>query len=459
MALAGFAAGVMLGSMDHRRFFVAVVLAAMFATSSCGTDSPSSEGTSTERSIAVAQNEAAATAVAKAAELMARFDEFDDRHIDIETYDATTGQEWLDYYNEEFIPAVEALEQALETMAERERELGAWVEASRAQAGLEPKLAAATLIYISGTVTIVAYTATFVGFRNRVVPLVEKVARKVQEGIDQGLNQAQAMAAASAAYIEAQDAIFLDLQVTVATEAFFSGLSTGASHCGKIALDAINIAGDAIGPAVTKLFGKDKSGSGGQRNLTQKQGDETEAIFFLGESEDGSFENVPLGDFDLLVFRDGYVRGNVQDVSLQTCAVTQEVPVQMATLDEFFEDDPTDPGPTPIAGLLGSCQIAGSLICDTWLGPELLRASVSETCTLGGGSWLSGQVCAESGSYGACRITQPGDSTRVLVFYASPEWTPGELAEQIADSEQDCIDLSGVVGTADWVSPYREAAP
>ncbi len=223
----------------------------------------------------------------------------------------------------------------------------AWVEASRAQAGLEQKLAAATLIYISGTVTIVAYTATLVGFRNRVVPLVEKVARKVQEGIDQGLNQAQAMAAASAEYIQAQDAIFFDLQVTVATEAFFSGLATGASHCGKIALDVINIAGDAIGPAVTKLFGKEKSGAGGKQSLTQKQGDETEAIFFLGESEDGSFENVPLGDFDLLVFRDGYVRGNVQDVSLQTCAVTQEVPVKMATLDEFFEDDPTDPGPTP----------------------------------------------------------------------------------------------------------------
>lgn len=448
----------MLGPMQHARFNAAVAFSALFAVAGCATDDASGGGGNGQRTVAVSQNAAATRAAAKATELLSQFEEFDARHIEIETYDEATGQEWLDFYDETFIPGVEELELELETMAEQEVELQALVDALGAQAGLQPKLAAATVIYISGAVTFTAVVVTWVSFRNRVVPRVATVSRKIQEGIDAGLNQAQAMAAASAEYIAAQDATFFDLQTTIAVEALFSGISTGASHCGKIAIDVVNIAGETIGPAVTNLFGKQKDESGSKRSAAAKQSGEAEVVFFLGESEDGSFENLPLGDFDIFVFRDGYVRGNVEDVSIQTCSATEDVPVTMATLDEFFEDDAPDPGPGPTANLLGSCRIPGSLVCDTWFGPELLRQSLVNTCNQAEASWLSGQVCSESGSYGACRISQAGNATRVLAFYSDPEWTSEELADEVAGAERDCLAIPSAAGTSEWLSPYRESA-
>jgi hypothetical protein len=360
----------------------------MIVVPGCGTEASTGGGNDAQRSIAVSQNEAAAAAAAKATQLLAQFDEFALRHLEIDTYDATTGQEWFDFYDDFFIPGIEELQTELGKMADEEAELQALVEASGAsQQSLRSKIGMVALIYIGGALTFAAAVGTWAAFARRVVPKVDRVNRSVQAGRDQGLSQAEAMAAASDEYKDAQDEVFLDLQTTIATEAFLSGLSVGASRCGKIAIDLTNMAGEAIGVDPTQLLGKKKGAS----NDTQKGSFEDDEFFYLGQSEDGTYGNLPLGEYDFFVFKEGHVRGNAQGVLIETCSTTESVEVTMATLDEFFADDqPTDPDAPPTEfALEGRWDASMAVGMFQVSGPEIGQGNIN---CLTGGSGLASHV-------------------------------------------------------------------
>jgi hypothetical protein len=185
------------------------------------------------------------------------------------------------------------------------------------------------LIYVSGATLFTAIVATWGSTAIKTQAQVDRVKKKIKEGLDKGLSQAQAMVEASGTYKDAQNEVFLDLHITIATESFVSGLGTGLNHCGKIVVNLLDTANSALSAAKVKLIGvkKDSKKANGEIEVSH---------FYLGESDDNIFDHVLPGEYDLVVFKDGYVRGSAADVSLPTCSAPATVNVTMATPDELL---------------------------------------------------------------------------------------------------------------------------
>lgn len=414
-------------------------------TLSCGGDGGGNVG-----GIAAGENAAAAEAANATRELLTSFDTFHQQQQSITTYDETTGQAWLDYYNDTFLPGIDTLEQRLNLLAEEETRLDALVDAQASAAPLRREKVAPVVIYIAGAASFAAIVVTWVTFKDKIVPQVQRVEREIQGGLDSGLNTAQAISQASPVIRDAGNQIFEDLGTTIATNAVLSGLSQGLNECGQIVVSAVSIASDTLGGGDTTVVGTRK------RTRSAKGSGQTDNLFYLGESSDGTFNNVPFGDYDLWVFKDGFVRGNVGDVSVQTCSAPTNVPVTLARPDEFF---PPDSGPITGGNLLGSCRDPSFFVCDILYGAELSRELFADACREAGNTWLNGQPCPEAGAVGACTIAA-GDEflQRTLVFYAEPELTPEEQAEEIEDQRQACLGIDPIAGgpgqwTANYVAP------
>ncbi|MCC7345459.1 MAG: hypothetical protein IT573_11010 [Deltaproteobacteria bacterium] len=370
------------------------------------------------------QNEAMSDAAAKALELLTSFDSFHQNQEAIATYDENTGQAWLDFYNDEFIPGIEELEVQLDIISEEEANLAALVDQQKALLAdpTEKFIEPVTLIYISGVVTFVGVVSTWVAFKNSVVPQVKRVEDKIKQGRDQGKTQAQAMAEASSTYKDAQNKVFLETQKTIAVNSLFNTLSNGLESCGKIVVDLINIAGDNIDKAKVKLFGKKKGSSGGNLKL----GTVEEGLFFIGSADNGLFENVPLGDYDLYVFKDGYVRGNALNVSCSTCNATTNATVTMATIDEFFQDTGGDDGSFEIVSFVNS---------DGSQGTDLSQAQLKI-----------------SGSAANPTFTWPF-SNAIAFFVADPQATLVYGIESLEDQNQDPIFFNSPVTYGNYGVP------
>lgn len=356
------------------------------------------------------QNDAMSDAAAKALELLTSFDSFHQNQEAITTYDENTGQAWLDFYNDEFIPGIEELEAQLDIISAEEANLAALVDQQKALLAdpTEKFIEPATLIYISGVVTFAAVVSTWVAFKNTVVPQVKRVEDKIKQGRDQGKTQAQAMAEASSTYKDAQNKVFLEQQKTIAVNSLFNAISNGLTACGRIAVDLLNIAGDNLDKAKVKLLGKKKASSGG--NL--KFGAVEEDLFFIGESDNGLYENVPLGNYDIYVFKNGYVRGNALDVACNTCNTTTNTTITMATIDEFFEDTGSDGGNFEIVSFVNS---------DGSQGTDLSQAQLKI-----------------SGSAANPTFTWPF-SNAIAFFVADPQATLVYGIESLEDQNQDPI--------------------
>lgn len=414
-------------------------------TLSCGGDGGGEVG-----SIASGENAAAAEAANVIRDLLTSFDAFHQQQQSIATYDETTGQAWLDYYNNTFLPGLDTVEQRLNLLAEEEIRLDALVDAQASAAALRQEKVAPIVIYIAGAASFTAIVVTWVTFKDKIVPQVRRVEREIQDGRNSGLNTAQAISQASPVIKDAGNQIFQDMGETIATNAVLSGLSQGLNECGQIVISAVSIGSDTLGGGDTTVVGTRNGRRSG------KASGPTDTPFYLGDSADGSFNNVPFGDYDFWVFKDGFVRGNVSDVSVQTCSAPTNVQVTLARPDEFF---PPDTGPIAGGNLLGSCRDPDFFICDILYGAELSRQLFADACTEAGNTWLNGQPCPQAGSVGACTISA-GDQflQRTVVFYADPELTPEEQAEEIDDQRRACLAIDPIAGgpgqwTANYVAP------
>ena len=279
------------------------------------------------------QNKLMSEAAAKFLEVLTGFDSFHVQQQAINTYDENTGQDWLDYYNNTFIPQTEEMEEKFQQLADEEQKLANLVSQQQALV-FDPgvKFVEPLTIYVSGALIFAAVVTTWALFAARTVPQVKRVEDKVQEGLDKGLSPAQAFNEASSTYKDAQDNVFLDLQLTNAANAFFSALGNVPGHCHKIGVSLLNIGSEALNEANLKLFGKKKKAANGNLKFGLLQDDS----IYLGESDNGIFENIPLGEWDFFFFKDGFVRGNANDISLQSCAAPTNLNVTMLTTDDLF---------------------------------------------------------------------------------------------------------------------------
>ena len=395
--------------MKRRRPPVACLAMALLCVA-CG----SGDGTGV-RAVVNDQNQTAAKAATLATELLVEFDEFHAQQLKIETYDEKTGQAWVDYYEKTLIPGFKDLQDELQELAEKEVALETLVRTSKSSGATQRK-ATTAVIFIAGGIVLLAATATMVGLWMRTQAQVERAQDAVQQSVDNGLSPAQAWNENRSTLKEAQNGISLDIIKTTATQAVLSAASAGATVCGKIYVSLVDLAQGVLADSDIQLFGAKTDPSNGTEKHIRKGSEPSPEFFYLGQSSDGNFGNFPLGEYDLLVFKDGYVRGNVTDVSIESCDVTQTVPVTMVTPDDFFTDD--EPAADGGGGgpLIGSCDDFDSVprVCFNFFGDVSERPTERGFCEELGDRWRD-DGCPSGGVLGACER----DSVDV-VWYAIP---------------------------------------
>jgi hypothetical protein len=105
--------------------------------------------------------------------------------------------------------------------------------------------------------------------------------------------------------------------------------------CGQAVVTVITDRGETIKEAV-RLIGRQKSVPQQSTNLEAQQSsafEETHPIY-LGTSTTGTFEHIPLGNWDFIVFSDQRVPTIIGDIPITTCEVPQPVTVTMPSIDE-----------------------------------------------------------------------------------------------------------------------------
>lgn len=330
--------------MNLNLFLSRILIVCFIFLPACG--GGSSGGASTPALDALANQTATTTTLnTNMTTMVNSYDNFHNQYGNLTDFDDVTGQAVLDYYNKTLLPQLAVLQQNLDQLASEEQTLQGLIGSSSATQtlvadGIGPQKAFITELFVVGLFFTAVATA-FIAVDNTVKSKVKAVENKIDNSIANGKSPAEAMNENRNDIRQTIGDINREVTNFIAVNSVTSGLSQGLSNCGNAMLNIFSTANDAQNlpkkqsNVKVKVIGH-KNEVGPNELYYQTNGSNPSPIYF-GETTDGSLNNIPLGDWDFVVFAEDHVRGTVKQYGIDTCSTNYDIPVNLNTKEEFEE--------------------------------------------------------------------------------------------------------------------------
>lgn len=302
------------------RFFLTPYLVASLV--SCGGGGGSS-------SLADTQNAVVKELSSGVADIVAAVEDFNKNYGDLDVYDEEAGNAWLDLFNNTIVPGLDAAYENIQALEAGENEITTLI--NQANASAMTSKAWFVPILLAG-VFLASVGASLLNTGLKVKARVKAVEDKIDQGRASGSSQAEAMGQASSTFKQAFNETRLDIYNFIMTSQLSDVYKSVSGACGQILIDLSTSAGDMIDVGKTYLVGVKR------KNETSKvtSADLSEAIY-IGETANGTAHNFLPGTWDLIAYKDGYVRNVAEGVSVASCSTTGSAAITLVTMAELEE--------------------------------------------------------------------------------------------------------------------------
>jgi hypothetical protein len=270
--------------------------------------------------------------------------------------DATLGAEWLTFMTRTWSPGLDDSIALIEELEASNLELEGMVAGQ--PAGAKPFVTE----FVVAAAFLAGVSAWLLQAGNFTKAKVQNVERALETSRAQGKTQAQAIAENGPLIKQTMGDIYRDTQLRIAKRSLSPQFHKPPGSCGTAAVKLVVNGAKVV--KQTKLLGK--------RKATRKLPQETEVgVVYLAGSDDGSYDSIPTGTWDLVVYSDDYVRGVARDVVIGQCTSAVPVDVDVMTLDEA-----TGSPSTPDAGATGDFEVIGYRNTDGSIGAGAAGAEI-----------------------------------------------------------------------------------
>lgn len=325
----------------NQSIIVVLIYSLIFFPVSCG---GSKSGGTAQQQILGSQNSLSNNISGDASAVLNAVETFNQTYGSVVTFDEQSGTAWLNYMNNTLSPSLQDLSSQMNQLIDEEDELQSLLSQIDSTqnlvrqievGGQQTRQAILTELFVVGTF-FAAVAATFFAVDSKVKARVRSIETKLETSRKNGKSQAQALSEHSQEIKIAHGDTIRDIQTFIATNAVTSTVSEGLNHCGKIAVNLISAANDALETNSQNLQVIGKRNSSNSKNLFQTNNSNISTVY-LGGTTTGTLDKLPLGNWDFVVFADGHVRGTINDLNITTCSATTQTSVNMTTTEELNE--------------------------------------------------------------------------------------------------------------------------